>query len=108
MDVAPDAEVELASPPSGRKAVRAWIAACGSDRESLHVMHPSALVDDLILGRQSPVGQADERAVTIRRWLDPDGRRAYRLPGALMRPMVRRSVDGDLRRLKNLVEADRT
>jgi hypothetical protein len=31
----------------------------------------------------------------------------YGLPGPLLGPMVRRSVHGDLRRLKRIVESDR-
>jgi hypothetical protein len=49
-------------------------------------------------------GRATKASIRIR----GEGRGMYGLPSALMGPMVRRSVQGDLGRLKRIVEAPRT
>ena len=49
-------------------------------------------------------GRATQASIRIR----GEGRGMYGLPSALMGPMVRRSVQGDLGRLKRIVEASRT
>jgi hypothetical protein len=48
-------------------------------------------------------GQATQASIRIR----GDARGMYGLPGPLLGPMVRRSVAGDLRRLKKIVEGGR-
>lgn len=48
-------------------------------------------------------GRATRASIRIR----GEGRGMYGMPGALLGPMVRRSVAGDLRRLKKIVEGDR-
>jgi hypothetical protein len=48
-------------------------------------------------------GRATKASIRIR----GEGRGMYGLPSALMGPMVRRSVQGDLRRLKAIVEETR-
>jgi hypothetical protein len=45
-------------------------------------------------------GRATQASIRIR----GEGRGMYGLPGPLMGPMVRRSVSGDLKRLKRIVE----
>jgi carbon monoxide dehydrogenase subunit G len=45
-------------------------------------------------------GRATRASIRIR----GEGRGMYRLPGRLMGPMVKRSVTGDLKRLKRIVE----
>jgi hypothetical protein len=45
-------------------------------------------------------GRATQASIRIR----GEGKGMYGLPGPLLGPMIRRSVTGDLRRLKRLVE----
>ena len=52
-----------------------------------------------------PVGDGGSTRASIR--IRGDARGMYGLPGPLLRTMVRRSVAGDLRRLKTIVEAGR-
>ena len=48
-------------------------------------------------------GRATQASIRIR----GEGRGMYGLPGPLLGPMIRRSVTGDLRRLKRIVEGGR-
>jgi hypothetical protein len=48
-------------------------------------------------------GRATQASIRIR----GEGKGMYGLPGPLLGPMIRRSVTGDLRRLRRIVEEDR-
>ena len=55
--------------------------------------------------RLEPIDDGRRTRASIR--IRGEGRGMYGLPGGLMGPMVKRSVQGDLRRLKAILEAGR-